>query len=422
MEKNQIKRIGFFKLGKAIKFNEDSWNAIGGDCEPKQLICSIAERNPNIEYWLISPNDLGKYRVNKKPKVNSLFGPPIEEGKTVPKNIKEFHSKMNQRNSVDEAVQHIKSLNLDFIFFYTGPTGTVNIENYVNKKDGNGVCKVLDSFRYYAGPIIKALNELENEIPILGLLVDNRYVLRSKDWHGRNRPKYFLAQNNFTTEDEYFCNPPSREKEKIKCTYEYSGIETVFLLDKERYDVDELFEMKKTNSFMMLQNQGKGSGGMDRWDPVKEYIVDQDIDTDIYGKWDDEIKKEYPKWFKGEKRIETMTDELLATKYTFCVPIKNGMVTSKYAEMLHYGIIPFLHPSYDTEFNVFPEGHFIRCKSPEDLKKKIDFLNSNPEHYKTLFYNLQEKYLKDSYYNGEHVDSKIWEAYNKITNKTEANV
>jgi hypothetical protein len=111
-----------------------------------------------------------------------------------------------------------------------------------------------------------------------------------------------------------------------------------------------------------------------------------------------------------------MTDELLSTKYTFCVPIKEGMVTSKYAEMLHYGIIPFLHPSYDTEFNVFPEGHFIRCKTPADLKKKVEFLNDNPDHYKKLFYNLQEKYLRDSYYTGEHVDNKIWEAYNKITN------
>ena len=117
-----------------------------------------------------------------------------------------------------------------------------------------------------------------------------------------------------------------------------------------------------------------------------------------------------------------MTDELLATKYTFCVPIKEGMVTSKYAEMLHYGIIPFLHPSYDTDFNVFPEGHFIRCKSPEDLKKKIEFLNANPEHYKKLFYNLQEKYLKDSYYTGEHVDNKIWEAYERVTKTETVNV
>ena len=414
--KNSVKRIGFFKLGKAIKFNENSWSAIGGDCEPKQLICSIANRNPNIEYWLLSPNDLGKFRAKQKPKVASLFGPPPTDDPIVPNNIKEFHSTMKERKSTDETVEIIQGLDLDFIFFYTGPTSTVNIPEYINKKDGNGQVKSLDFFKYYAAPIIQAMNELEKKVPIVGLLVDNRYVLACKDWGINNRPTYYLAQNNFTKEEQYFYQPPLRDVKTITSTYEYSGIETVFLLDKTRYNTDELFEMKKTDSFLMLQNQGKGTGGMDRWDPVKDYIVENGIKTDIYGKWDDELKEKYPDWFKGEKRIESMTDELLNTKYTFCVPIKEGMVTSKYAEMLHYGIIPFLHPSYDTEFNVFPEGHFIRCKSPEDLKKKVEFLNANPDHYKKLFYNLQEKYLRDSYYTGEHVDNKIWEAYNKITN------
>jgi len=417
-----VKKVGFFKLGKAIKFNENSWGAIGGDCEPKQLINSIAKRNPNIEYWLLSPNDLGRVRAKEKPAVQSLFGPPVETESAAPSNVKEFHSTMTDRKSADEAAQIIKDLDLDFIFFYTGPSSTVNIPDYINKVDGTGRVKSLDFFKYYAAPIIKAMNELEKKVPIVGLLVDNRYILACKDWNDNNRPTYYLAQNTFTKTEEFFCNPPLRDIDTIESTYEYSGIETVFLLDKKRYDTDELFEMKKTNSFMMLQNQGKGSGGMDRWDPVRDYIVKNDIETDIYGKWDDDLKKEYPKWFKGEKRIETMTDELLATKYTFCVPIKEGMVTSKYAEMLHYGIIPFLHPSYDTDFNVFPEGHFIRCKSPEDLKKKVQFLNDNPEHYKKLFYNLQEKYLKDSYYTGEHVDNKIWEAYKRVTTKTEINV
>jgi hypothetical protein len=411
-----VKRVGFFKLGKAIKFNENSWGAIGGDCEPKQLINSIAKRNPNIEYWLLSPNDLGRVRAKEKPAVQSLFGDPVKAESAAEVNIHEFHSKMENRKSAEETVELIKGLDLDFIFFYTGPSSTVNIPNYINKKDGNGQVKSLDFFKYYAAPIIQAMNELEKKVPIVGLLVDNRYVLACKDWGINNRPTYYLAQNNFTKEEQYFYQPPLRDVKTITSTYEYSGIETVFLLDKKRYDTDELFEMKKTDSFMMLQNQGKGTGGMDRWDPVRDYIVENGIKTDVYGKWDDELKEKYPDWFKGEKRIESMTDELLNTKYTFCVPIKEGMVTSKYAEMLHYGIIPFLHPSYDTEFNVFPDGHFIRCKTPADLKKKVEFLNANPDHYKKLFYNLQEKYLKDSYYSGEHVDNKIWEAYDKITN------
>lgn len=413
MKKN-VKRIGFFKLGKAIKFNENSWNAIGGDCEPKQLICAIAQRNPGVEYWLLSPNDLGKVRSKEKPKAAPLFGPPAEATSNVPSNIKEFHSTMNERKSTEETIEKIKALNLDFVFFYTGPASTVNIENFINKVDGSGTVKSLDFFRYYAAPIIKSLNEMP-KTPIVGLLVDNRFVLAAKDYHAHNRPTYYLAQNNFELDEEYFSNPPTREVAKIHSTFEYSGIETVFLLDKKRYDIDKLFGMKQTNSFMMLQNQGKGSGGMDRWDPVKQYIVENGVDTDIYGKWDDELVEKYPNYFKGEMRIESLSDELLKTKYTFCIPIKEGMVTSKYAEMLHYGIIPFLHPSYDTQFNVFPDGHFIRCKSPADLKKKIDFLNENPDQYQKLFYSLQEKYLKDSYYTGEHVDNKIWEAYERVT-------
>jgi hypothetical protein len=419
--KQDVKRIGFFKLGKAIKFNENSWNAIGGDCEPKQLICAIAKRNPNVEYWLLSPNDLGKVRAKEKPKAAPLFGPAPESTSAIPSNIKEFHSKMDERKSTNETVETIKALNLDFIFFYTGPASTVNIENFINKVDGTGTVKSLDFFKYYAAPIIKALNEMP-KTPIVGLLVDNRFVLAAKDYQAHNRPTYYLAQNNFELDEEYFCNPPLRDTAKIHSTFEYSGIETVFLLDKKRYDVDKLFNMKKTNSFMMLQNQGKGSGGMDRWEPVKQYIVENGVQTDIYGKWDDELVEKHPNYFKGEMRIESLSEELLKTKYTFCIPIKEGMVTSKYAEMLHYGIIPFLHPSYDTQYNVFPEGHFIRCKSPEDLKKKIEFLNENPDQYKKLFYSLQEKYLKDSYYTGEHVDNKIWGAYEKVTNKETVNV
>ena len=47
---------------------------------------------------------------------------------------------------------------------------------------------------------------------------------------------------------------------------------------------------------------------------------------------------------------------------------------------------------------------------------------SDYQDFKKLFYSLQEKYLKDSYYTGEHVDNKIWEAYERVTTKTEINV
>ena len=71
-----VKKVGFFKLGKSIKFNENSWGAIGGDCEPKQLINAIAKRNPNIEYL----------DENNKPKYNSEL---VESAKALQPLIKE---------------------------------------------------------------------------------------------------------------------------------------------------------------------------------------------------------------------------------------------------------------------------------------------------------------------------------------------
>ncbi len=68
---------------------------------------------------------------------------------------------MTDRKSADEAAQNIKDLDLDFIFFYTGPSSTVNIPDFINKVDGTGRVKSLDFFKYYAAPIIKAMNGLE---------------------------------------------------------------------------------------------------------------------------------------------------------------------------------------------------------------------------------------------------------------------
>jgi hypothetical protein len=45
-------------------------------------------------------------------------------------------------------------------------------------------------------------------------------------------------------------------------------------------------------------------------------------------------------------------------------------------------------------------------QSSKRLKKEIEFLHANPEHYKKLFYNLQEKYIKDYYYTGEHINNR----------------
>jgi hypothetical protein len=53
-------------------------------------------------------------------------------------------------------------------------------------------------------------------------------------------------------------------------------------------------------------------------------------------------------------------------------------------------------PEYDTQYSVVEKDHFIRVKSPEDLYRKMKFLDENPEKRIKLVKGLQYKLLKDA--------------------------
>ena len=73
--------------------------------------------------------------------------------------------------------------------------------------------------------------------------------------------------------------------------------------------------------------------------------------------------------------------------------------------MAHYGIIPFLHPTYDEQNNLkVPD--FIRVKDSQDLYNKIKFLEEKPKAYNELR-ELLNDLLKDEYYDGTFLNNTI---------------
>ena len=116
--------------------------------------------------------------------------------------------------------------------------------------------------------------------------------------------------------------------------------------------------------------------------------------------------------FKGPKKFNDLQQMLPRVKYTFCIPIKKGWVTAKFWEMAHYGIIPFLHPTYD-EQDSLKVPDFIRVKDSQDLFNKIKFLEEKPRAYQELR-DLLDGLLKDEYYNGSYLNDKIMEEMRKL--------
>ena len=153
---------------------------------------------------------------------------------------------------------------------------------------------------------------------------------------------------------------------------------------------------------MIVCNEGKPS----RYPDLKKYILDHVEDVDIYGQWNSDTIGD-DKRFKGPKKFNELMQMLPRVKYTFCIPIKKGWVTAKVWEMAHYGIIPFLHPTYDEQDNLkVPE--FIRVKDSQDLFNKIKFLEEKPKAYQELR-DLLDNLLKDEYYDGSYLNNKIME-------------
>ena len=75
-----------------------------------------------------------------------------------------------------------------------------------------------------------------------------------------------------------------------------------------------------------------------------------------------------------------------------------NFVTQKFWKMIHYGIIPFLHPKYDMD-KILNVPDILRLKNKYQLWDRIEYLDNNPEEYQQVKNKLYDL-LKDEYYDG----------------------
>jgi hypothetical protein len=157
---------------------------------------------------------------------------------------------------------------------------------------------------------------------------------------------------------------------------------------------------KRTNLLSVYSNGSVNSGALQKFPYIKEYVLDNFVDSTIYGVWDSSTEgiEPYLNRIHPTPMIE-LQEQMYNTKYAFMIPIKKGgWTTSKFYKHLIFGIIPFFHEiSYSPEYGNIPE--FLILKSAKDFKEKIDFLENNPDEYLKLWKECQSL-LKNEYFTG----------------------
>lgn len=435
-------KIGIGKLGRPVQFNSKSWGAIGGDNEPPILYENLIRNNPQHTFVMLGLSDYSRLPLADQERINEhrnfidafagcsvwrkeVFMKRADVTDTIWLGSDGLATHDGNQKFMEEVIIPDPDLKVDAAILMQGMIATSNVPGHSRKrKDPSSLALPLNAQKLYSGPPIHYLN-VYRDIPWIAIENDPRSTLgKARDL--MNFPKRIYSQYDsickLTSCKEY----DSTEDIVTQIPQEYKGMETIFLIGKTRGEameqqegsLDSFFsdapkevagDVKDIN-FMVVCNEGLPS----RYPDLKKYILDNVQDVDIYGKWNPDTIGDDNR-FKGPKKFNDLQSMLPRVKYTFCIPIKKGWVTAKFWEMAHYGIIPFLHPTYDEQKHLDVPA-FLRVKDSKELFDKIKFLEENPEAYDQLR-DAIDKVLKDEYYDGTYMNNTLLEGIEEISTK-----
>ena len=350
------------KIGKALKFDPNSWGGTGGDCDAPLLVEALAKTHPDDLFIVISKSD---YSGNLK---NIL-------------NLCDYCSK-DELKDYAYILKKFKNIKIDGIIIFSGPTSSINVPEHVKKlregTTGTLIPSILCQHVNYVAPIYHFLNE--THYPYAEISVDPRYLHGGHDLF--NHPVKILSQYDCICERKHVVSYEDETRIITQHEVTYNNVEKIFLLNHKMLNVKDL---NKTNDFNIILNEGSPS----RYPELKKWILDKNENVNIYGQWSEVIGNDNR--FKGCLKFEDAQKIMLSLKFSFIISIKKGWVTSKYIELIANGVIPFYHPDYDTQ-NHTEIDPFCRVKTPEELKEKIQNVISDENFYLEMITKLQNQY------------------------------
>lgn len=393
--------IAYFAVGSALKFDKKKLLRSDGTNE-YYLLAKLLAKNSNVDrVILLSRSDWARISLADRLLIdphNRIFDPYSEfpELKARPKDPKTAEDKIAYYSVLYDLLEK-NNIKIDFgLGFISQGWACTSLPGFFNTlRPPFRPSSALDMTLFYAADILYYLNM--SGLKWWLLATDPRYVtpsMRKRDI--TNIPQGILGQQDF---DIAWFHAKSMDRshsiendgyviENIKS--EYSGIEKINLIDDEVLDISNLDKPHKFTTVSMQLSTPSSEKDL-RFNILKEYVLDRDPDQSahIFGKWSDFYKKGYSQ-FKGYIATADLDRTFAETRYTLVLPTAAGWVTSKYAEMLQLGVLPFLHPAYDTQNHIVPADHFIRVKSANDFYKKMEYLDKNPSDRISIVKKLQE--------------------------------
>jgi len=366
------------KFGKHISFDSNKWGMVGGDSESAILISCMAQCYPDVNFYIASRNDFQKIDSHTRNAINknsNLF------------NIWEkYDSQIDNQSWINHYINS-NDIKLDFGLFYGGPSSGSTIPNSMYLiTEPDKTATPMSSSKRSVGIITKFLND--TELPYVEIGEDPRYLpVQAKDLFNRSK-KVLCVKDNITFSIKHIKEYLSREIIETTIPCSDIGHSYMFLMNEDKDDLLKEPGNRKTKINVAMHCTASQDGSVNKWNLVKNFILDPFPETFIYGKWDEKIiAGQHQNQFK-EVPMTDLHDVMYDTKYTLAIGgSKTWGTQSKFWKMLIFGIIPFLDP--DNE-NIFGAPEFIQTKDAKDFIEKVNFLENNHDEYIKLWNECQE--------------------------------
>lgn len=246
---------------------------------------------------------------------------------------------------------------------------------------GKPDCKILVNGRlYYKGDSLdkKVMEELANVKRIFNNSVPQFQIVT--DWKIYERNLKNLNGINFYLLTQSLNTGIDVEYEKL------------FLINQD--------VLRSSNKFPQIIYIGNERGGA-RDLRIKEFLINSGVDFKLFGNW-----TSFPS--QGKVEFEKTRQLLSQYKYSLCLTedlyIKYQHKTPRIFEGILANNLVFLESKYPTDLKI---SAFQFVKNGEQLKGKIDFLESHPEIYDYLLANQRRLIESSDLYSGARVYNKL---------------
>ena len=382
-----MKQVAFCKVGKSVKFNS-AYSPIGGDNEAPAMLTLLANNNPDIVFHMVGRSDMYKLTDTA---MNHIFPH---------KNVVDAWAGRRGKADANHIIDYWKNLGFDpdLVVMMIGQAGSVTIPDRIYKvKDTDGIpATVIDMTKNYVTPIFQWWND-NPQLKVIEIINDPRYCLKmSRDII--NNPTVSLSQYNYSYEKNSIISYEDQARVVHSIPVRYASMERIFQYNNP---VPPIEIKNRKVPFMVVLNEGRPS----RYPILDEWVLNGNKEIEIWGKWEETTVGNDPR-FRGTMKIDDLHDHLTQARSTFIIPIKKGWATSKYLEMIHNGVIPFMHPSYDEQDNCgLPK--WLRVKTPAQLAKMVEMVKKD-HMYLPMINTLQKQYCTEEFFDGSYINNEIF--------------